>query len=141
MDSVSFSLPRRLRLTALHGLNTLVCSRVQTRIPTALFYASPLSVQFFALPFPTVPSNSCLSHKKTCINEHFFLTKKNIYDVFDNFSLTHTFSIDVIANFLCKTSQKRYFFVSRAFILTNHFCAAYFEQMSRCVFIGKKIHA
>ncbi len=62
-----------------------------------------------------------------------FSQKKNIYDVFDNFSHTHTFSIDVDENFLWKKSQKRYVFVSRALILTNHFCTAYFEQMSRCI--------
>jgi hypothetical protein len=61
-----------------------------------------------------------------------FLTKQPIYDGFDNFSLTHTFSIDVVANFLSKKRKKMYFFVSRALFLANIRSGAYFDQMSRC---------
>ena len=69
-----------------------------------------------------------------------FLTKQPIYDGFDNFSRTHTFSIDVVANFLSKKRKKMYFFVSRALFLANIRSGAYFDQMSRCVRSNAKSH-
>jgi hypothetical protein len=97
------------RLTALHGPNMLVCSFTCSNTysqRTSLRFPAVCSV--FVLPFPTVPSNPCLSHKKICINAH-LSHKKSIYDVFDNFSLTQTFPIDIVANFLLKKAKKGLF--------------------------------